>query len=94
VPDRCATPSTPRPPRAARSFSRSPEPSPLASNLNRQQTRVTIAGQTAPGGGICLKNYTLRVDANDIVVRHIRSRLGTDANREDDAITVTGAEST
>ncbi|MEY3895128.1 MAG: hypothetical protein RLZZ214_647, partial [Verrucomicrobiota bacterium] len=60
----------------------------LNSNLTINKSRVTIAGQSAPGGGICLKNWTLRVDANDIVIRHIRSRLGTDAAREDDAITV------
>ena len=62
----------------------------LASNLTLTKPRVTIAGQTAPGGGICLKNYTLRLDADDVVVRHLRSRLGTDAAREDDAVTVWG----
>ncbi len=61
---------------------------PLNSTLTVNKPRITIAGQSAPGGGICLKNYTLRVDSNDIVIRHIRSRLGTDAAREDDAITV------
>ena len=60
----------------------------LNSNLTINKPRITIAGQSAPGGGICLKNWTLRVDSNDIVIRHIRSRLGTDAAREDDAITV------
>jgi len=60
----------------------------LNSNLTVNKPRITIAGQSAPGGGICLKNWSLRVDANDIIIRHIRSRLGTDANREDDAITV------
>lgn len=62
----------------------------LNSNLSASKRRVTIAGQSAPGGGICLKNYTLRLDADDVVVRHIRSRLGTDAAREDDAITIWG----
>jgi autotransporter-associated beta strand protein len=62
---------------------------PLNSTLTVNKPRITIAGQSAPGGGICLKNYTLRAGANDVVIRHLRSRLGTDANREDDAITVT-----
>ena len=62
---------------------------PLNSTLTVNKPRITIAGQTAPGGGICLKNYTLRAGADDVVIRHLRSRLGTDANREDDAITVT-----
>ncbi len=37
---------------------------------------VTIAGQTAPGGGICLKNATLRLCCNDVIVRYIRARIG------------------
>ncbi len=63
---------------------------PLNSTLTVNKPRITIAGQSAPGGGICLKNYTLRAGADDVIIRHLRSRLGTDANREDDAITVTG----
>ena len=70
--------------------SESPAPSSWPRRLPVNKPRLTIAGQTAPGGGICLKNYALRVDADDVVVRHIRSRLGTDAAQEDDAITVWG----
>lgn len=62
----------------------------LNSNFQITKPRITIAGQSAPGGGICLKNWTLRLNADDLVVRHIRSRLGTDAAREDDAITIWG----
>ena len=37
---------------------------------------ITIAGQTAPGDGVCLKGETLRVETHDVVIRYIRVRLG------------------
>ncbi len=37
---------------------------------------VTIAGQTAPGEGICIMGESFLVDTHDVIVRHMRFRRG------------------
>ena len=49
----------------------------LKSPLVVDKSYITIAGQTAPGDGICLRDQTFRIkDASHIVVRYMRFRLG------------------
>ncbi|NOT73687.1 MAG: T9SS type A sorting domain-containing protein [Cyclobacteriaceae bacterium] len=58
----------------------------LNSTLRFTKDNITVAGQTAPGDGICISGYTISVQASNIIIRHIRSRL-TDATLiEDDAM--------
>jgi pectate lyase len=53
------------------------------------QPNITIAGQTAPGEGICLKGGSLDISASNVIVRHLRSRRGWIADRDTgDAIEV------
>ncbi|GAB2607645.1 Ig-like domain-containing protein [Kribbella endophytica] len=53
----------------------------LESQLLIAGNNLTIAGQTAPGGGICLTGHStgIKGGAHDIVIRYLRFRLG-DAN--------------
>jgi len=55
---------------------------------------IYIAGQTAPGDGICLKNSGIRVHTHDVLIRYIRIRPGDGtsgtAPRDRDAISVLG----
>ncbi|MEO6730330.1 MAG: pectate lyase [Ferruginibacter sp.] len=54
---------------------------------------ITIAGQTTPGGGICVADYPISLGGDNIIVRYVRFRMGdknqrggmVDGNGGDDA---------
>jgi len=50
----------------------------LEKDINIDEPFVTIAGQTAPGDGICLKGAAIRINTHDVVVRYLRVRVGDD----------------
>lgn len=65
----------------------------LRSPLTIRNPFITIAGQTAPGGGICLRDHPLLITTNQVIVRHLRSRLGDDSAQQTDCITLLGGAS-
>jgi pectate lyase len=54
---------------------------------------VTLAGQTAPGGGVVIKGNTLKIQTHEVVIRHMRLRPGdelTSTPDDTDALTLNG----
>lgn len=59
----------------------------LESTLRISNPWITIAGQSAPGDGICLCDCPLSISTSEVIVRYIRCRLGDKYTSDQDAVT-------
>jgi pectate lyase len=67
----------------------------LTADMTIRNGNLTIAGQTAPSPGIMIRGAGLKVHASDILIQHLRFRVGDDANGPDpgnrDALKIEGS---
>lgn len=52
----------------------------LKKDITVREPYLTLAGQSAPGDGICLRGAALRIATHDVIVRYLRVRVGDDPN--------------
>ena len=55
----------------------------LKSDLNLSSPYITLAGQTAPGDGIMIRDHGLRISTHDVLIKHIAIRVGDDGRSRD-----------
>ncbi len=58
----------------------------LTKDLKITNPYITIAGQTAPGDGICIRKYPLMINTDEVIIRYIRVRFGDESGQDSDAI--------
>ena len=62
----------------------------LKNELRIKRGNVTIMGQSAPGDGICISGYPVIIEADNVIVRFLRFRMGDVNQVEGDALTCIG----
>lgn len=64
----------------------------LKSRLTIENPYITIAGQTAAGDGIGLADYPFFVQSHNVIIRHMRFRMGDRFRKEEDAFSIVNSD--
>ncbi|MEL7600710.1 MAG: acetylxylan esterase [Proteiniphilum sp.] len=64
----------------------------LKKDLRITQDDVTIAGESAPGQGICIAGYPVKLNADNVILRYLRFRVGDRGEGEPDGLMGTGGK--
>lgn len=62
----------------------------LKADLYIRNPFLTVAGQTAPGDGIAIRDYQVVLATNDVILRHLRFRSGDRTKKEQMAVGIFG----
>jgi len=55
----------------------------LESPLDINHPFLTLAGQSAPGDGVCIRGQSIHINTNDVIIRYVRFRRGNLKVRDD-----------
>ncbi len=58
----------------------------LNSRLDIKNGNLTVAGQTAPGDGVCIARYPVMISADNVILRYLRFRVGNESGEEPDGL--------
>lgn len=58
----------------------------LDRSLRIENGDLTLAGQTAPGQGICIARYPVTIHADNVIIRYLRFRVGNEGGGEPDGL--------
>lgn len=58
----------------------------LKAPLNIENPYISVLGETAPGKGITLRDHNVFIEADHVILRYLRIRLGSEAGVEADAL--------
>lgn len=60
----------------------------LKSKIDISRSNVTIAGQTAPGDGICIREHSVFLNGENMIIRYIRFRPGVAKNTDSSCLNI------